>query len=57
MKCKRLRRLLKRLKMGDSITVDDYDITRIDEHAFIVVHGPDLLEYNLEELVSVVGCE
>ena len=57
MKCKQLRRQLKRLKQGDSITVDDYDITKIDEHTYILIHGPELLEYNLDETVMVVGCE
>ena len=58
MKCKRLRRQLKRLKNGDILTLDDgEEVTRIDDHTFEMFDGPALIEYSLDELVMLVECD
>ena len=57
MKCKRLRRQLKRLKNGDTITLDDgEEVTRIDEHTYVMFEGPALIEYGLDELINLLEC-
>ena len=57
MKCKRLRRQLKRLKEGDTITLTGgEEVTRIDEHTYIMFQGPTLIEYTLDELMNILEC-
>ena len=57
MKCKRLRRQLKRLKNGDTLTMENgEEVTRIDEHTYVMFEGPALVEYMLDELISLLEC-
>lgn len=48
---------MKRLKNGDTLTLENgEEVTRIDEHTYVMFEGPSLVEYMLDELINLLEC-